>query len=302
MSLSFRKRTESSDPPDSVSTTSDWGSASPVTSIPVLPEAEFNALQDLFERLSGIRLPKEKNAMVAGRLARRLRHYGLRQFADYLAMVSDPANRDETQWMVDLLTTHETYFFREPKHFSFLHETILRGWPAGRPFRVWSAACSSGEEPYSVAMVLADLLGNGPWEIVASDIARNSLETARTGLYPIERAAHIPPEYLRRYCRKGVRAYEGSFLVARELRERIQFRQIGLNQELPDDLGTFDVVLLRNVMIYFDQKMKKQLVHRVVARLNPGGWLMVGHAESLAGVCERIAALREAPAVYRTTA
>jgi len=261
--------------------------------------SEFASFQRFIFDIAGISMSDSKKALVSGRLAKRLQHYGLPTYDAYFRLLSDGAHPEEVQQAVDLLTTNETYFFREARHFDLLRqaaEAHLQG-ARGLPFRVWSAACSSGEEPYSIAMVLADVLGNAPWEVVASDISTRVLQRARIGHYPMERASHLPPDYLRRFCLKGIREQQGTLLVERGLRQRVQFRQVNLNTELPGDLGSYDLVFLRNVMIYFNGDTKRQVVARVASRLKPGGHFIIGHSESLQDID---AALRPVmPSVYR---
>jgi chemotaxis protein methyltransferase CheR len=244
-----------------------------------------------------------KKALVSGRLAKRVQHFGLPSYDAYFRLLTDGAHKDEVQLAVDLLTTNETYFFREERHFELLREAAVSARPdlhAGAPFRVWSAACSSGEEPYSIAMVLADVLGAAPWEVMASDISTRVLQRARTAHYPMERAAHVPQDYLRRFCLKGIRDQQGTLLVDRTLRERVQFRQVNLNTTLPGDLGTFDVVFLRNVMIYFNGDTKRQVVKRVLGRIKPEGHLFIGHSESLQEMSDMLRPV--IPSVYRKPA
>jgi len=261
-----------------------------------LSEQEFGEFQRLIYRLAGISLSPAKKALVCGRLAKRLKHYSLGSYRDYLRLLTSGKEPAELQTALDLLTTNETYFFREPRHFEFLQHRILAERRPGSPFRVWSAACSSGEEPFTLAMVLADRLGEVPWEIVASDISTRVLERARSGLYAMERARHIPQRYLQEYCLKGVGSQEGRFLVDKRLRARASFRQINLNETLPQ-LGEFDVIFLRNVMIYFNTDTKARVVERIAATLKPGGYLIIGHSESLNGVTDVLRAVR--PSVYR---
>jgi chemotaxis protein methyltransferase CheR len=161
---------------------------------------------------------------------------------------------------------------------------------------VWSAASSSGEEPYSIAMVLADVLGSAPWEVVGSDISTRVLEKARAGVYSMERNGGIPADYLRRFCLKGQGAQEGRMLMGKVLRERTRFQQVNLNAPLPD-LGMFQVVFLRNILIYFQQDQKRKVVEAVLSRLKPGGLLLVGHSESLMGMGDLVDQVQ--PTVYR---
>lgn len=268
----------------------------PDGSNPVLADAEFALFQKLIYKIAGISLSDAKKVLLAGRLSRRVRHYQLSSFAEYYKLVSGPQAGDELQIMVDLLTTNETYFFREGKHFDFLRRNILAGHPASRQFDVWSAACSTGEEVYTLAMVLADELGvDGPWSIMGSDISTQVLRLAASGHYPMERTRGMPPEYLKRYCLKGVREQDGTFLIDPRLRSHTRFSQINLNVPLPD-VGTFDVIFLRNVMIYFDQETKRKVVAQLSQRLKPGGYFIIGHSETLNGISETLRAVQ--PTIY----
>jgi chemotaxis protein methyltransferase CheR len=179
-----------------------------------------------------------------------------------------------------------------------MRDRVLAGRPKGRPLRVWSAASSTGEEPFSIAMQLADLLGDAPWEIVASDLSTQVLANAKRGLFSMQRAVEIPPAYLKRFCMRGTGNSDGSFLVARELRSRITFMQINLNEPFPN-LGEFDVIFLRNVMIYFDNNTKREVVHRMLPLIKPGGHLMIGHSESLNGVTDVYRMI--VPSVYQVS-
>ena len=219
-----------------------------------------------------------------------MRHHGAGSFNEYFQVLTEGGESGELRVAIDLLTTHETYFFREPKHFDFLRDQVLAGWKPGRQFRAWSAASSSGEEPYSIAMLLADKLGDGPWEVLGSDISEHALERARAGHYALERLDDLPKRYLSQYCLKGIGSQEGSFLIARELRSRVGFMRVNLNADLPN-LGAFDVIFLRNVMIYFDMGTKQQVVARMLPLLKPGGHFIIGHAESLNGVTEGLQAV-----------
>jgi len=268
----------------------------PPTNALNISDHEFRQFQKLLYDIAGIHLSPAKKALVCGRLARRLSQHGLTSYGDYYRLLTDGRSGNELQHALDLLTTNETYFFREPRHFDFLKETILSAHHSGQTFRVWSAACSSGEEPYSVAMVLADRLGEAPWEVFGSDISQRVLEKARLGHYSLERGKNIPREYLIRYCLKGVGSQEGTFLIDKALRNRVRFMHVNLNSTLPK-VGEFDLIFLRNVMIYFDLPVKRQVVARLIQTLKPGGYFIVGHAETLNGVDETLLPL--APTIYR---
>ena len=262
---------------------------------PVLSDAEFALLRDWVQAEAGISLSSAKKPLVTSRLLKRVSQLGLASFGEYHRLVSQSGSH-ETQTALDLLTTNETYFFREPKHFAFLRERALPARRAGSAWRVWSAACSSGEEPWSIAMTLAEALPAAPWEILASDLSTRVLERARSAQYPLERAEHIPAPLLKKYCLRGIGSQAGSFCLDRPLRQRVQFRQVNLVQPLPE-VGSFDVVFLRNVLIYFDPATKAQVVRQLCERLRPGGWFFCGHSESLHGL--DLPLIAEQPAIYR---
>jgi len=277
----------------------------PAMSTPPLPPAmahqiaisdrEFAQFQIFIHDAAGISLSAAKKALVSGRLAKRLQQCQLHSYGDYFRLLESAGAGAEVQAAIDLLTTNETYFFREAKHFDMLREYARKVHRPGAPLRVWSAASSSGEEAYSIAMVLADCLGDAPWEVVGSDISTRVLERARQGHYPLERTTHLPADYLKRFCLKGTGDQQGTLLIARSLRQRVQFLQVNLNAPLPR-LGAFDLIFLRNVMIYFDSSTKQQVVGRVIALLKPHGRFVIGHAESLHGVTDLVRPL--APSIY----
>lgn len=262
-----------------------------------ITEAEFALFQRWIFEEAGITLPDTKASLVAHRLAQRLQVHGLRSYRDYFAWLQQPGHAAELQVAVDLLTTNETYFFREHKHFDFLREQALAARGRTQPFRVWSAASSSGEEAYSIAMVLADCLGEAtPWEVMGSDISTRVLHGAQQAHYSLERARHIPKHYLQRFCLKGGYEYLNTLLIKHHLRRRVNFRHINLNAPLPA-VGAFDVVFLRNVMIYFNHHTKREVASRVLAAIKPGGHFLVGHSESLSDIVPSVQAL--APSIYR---
>lgn len=261
-----------------------------------ISDKEFSQLQRFIYDAAGISLAASKKPLVCGRLMKRLRHYNFANYSDYLRLITTAGQAAELQTAIDLLTTNETYFFRESKHFDFLSATILPAHPAGRGIRIWSAACSSGEEPYSIAMLLEDKMPGKSWQIVASDISSRVLEQARQGKYRLERAQNVPKEYLSKFCLRGVGAQAGHLMVDQRLRSRIDFRAINLNETLPE-IGVFDVIFLRNVMIYFDTETKRKIIERLAAVLAPGGYFFVGHSESLHGINHPLKSVQ--PAIYQ---
>jgi chemotaxis protein methyltransferase CheR len=260
-----------------------------------ITDQEFSQFQRFIYESAGISLSPAKKALVSGRLARRLELCSAGSYGEYFRLLASGKVPQEVQMAIDLLTTNETYFFREPKHFDFLRKQVEQH-PPSQPLRIWSAAGSTGEEAYSIAMMLADLRAGHPWEVVASDISARVLHRARAGHYPMERARHVPQDYLRRFCLKGEGEHEGTLLVEKSLRSRVGFLQVNLNATLPS-LGMFDLVFLRNVLIYFNADTKRQVVARALSVLQPGGWLLIGHSESLHGINESVQAV--APSIYR---
>jgi chemotaxis protein methyltransferase CheR len=264
----------------------------------VLQKHEFVWIKDYLYKRAGIVLNDSKQALVSGRLDKRLRYYGLSSYSDYFGRLDKPGFEQETLMAIDLLTTNETYFFREPKHFDFLKSHFFLAHPPGRPMRIWSAASSSGEEAYTLAMLAAEFSKNSQWEIIGTDISTRVLEKARQGLYPIIALEKIPVSLLKKYCLKGSEEYEGFFLIDSSLRNRVKFIYANLIETLPD-LGQFDVIFLRNVMIYFDMPTKQRLIQRIQFYLRPGGYFIISHSESLNGIKSDLKMI--SPSIYRKT-
>jgi chemotaxis protein methyltransferase CheR len=261
-----------------------------------LSDTEFTRFQRFIYEAAGITMSPAKKALVCGRLSKRLQAHRMSSFGDYFELLTSGKAGAEVQTAVDLLTTNETYFFREPKHFDLLKRLATAAVGRAQAFRVWSAASSSGEECYSIAMVLADVLGmDAAWEVMGSDISLSVLRRARAGHYPLERTRHVPPQYLKRFCLRGFGEQEGTLLVERALRERVSFAQVNLNADLPR-LGSFDIVFLRNVMIYFNGDTKRQVVARVLGAIKPGGHFLIGHSESLNDISTAVRQV--APSIY----
>lgn len=261
-----------------------------------ISDQEFGQFRDLLRGLAGINLGSAKKALLCSRLEKRLRHFRLASYADYFRLIHSGQEPRELQTAVDLLTTNETYFFREPKHFEHLAGHALAKRTPGQAYRVWSAASSSGEEAFSMAMLLADKLGEAPWEVVGTDISTRVLERAVAGHYSLERTSGLPQNYLHSYCLKGIGPQQGTFLIDKALRGRVRFLQANLCAPLPP-LGGFDAIFLRNVMIYFEAETKRQVVARMLPLLKPGGLFIVGHSESLNGITDQLPTV--APSVYR---
>jgi len=269
-----------------------------------LADRDFDFLCRLIYEQSRIRLGPDKRTLVASRLAKRLRQLQLPDYHEYCELLRSPAGDEELRFLIDRISTNHTHFFREMKHFDFLREKILPLWRAQPSqkrdvFRVWSAACSSGEEPYSLAILLAEHLApaaSNTWQIEASDISTRVLEMARKGVYDEEKLGDIKQEFLHRYFQKGVREWQGHFRIKEDLREQVNFHHLNLLEGNYPFARPFEVILCRNVMIYFDRVTQEALIGFLAERLIPGGHLLVGHSESLSGIKHSLRLVQ--PAVY----
>jgi len=246
---------------------------------------DFDKVRRLIHSHAGIALGEGKSELVYSRLARRVRTLGHLDFASYIALLEDDAH-PEWEFFVNALTTNQTDFFREAHHFPILVEHLAK--VHGRPARVWSVASSTGEEPYSIAMALAEAQGtlSPAVEIQASDLDTVVLETARGGIYPDERVASMDPARLKRFFLKGHGAREGSVRVRRELCDLVSFRQVNLRDAGLGMNGPFDAIFCRNVLIYFDKPTQREVLGRLAARLADDGLFFAGHSESLLHVAD----------------
>ncbi len=264
-------------------------------------EEDFQALRGLVKSLTGIHLSEQKRELVYGRLTRRLRALRLRSFAEYRELLG----RDERELteLCNAITTNLTAFFREPHHFEYLREHWLaplaedRGGP--RRLRMWSAACSSGEEPYSMAMtVLEGLPQPERWDIriLATDLDSDVLARARRGVYPLDRLSGVSTERQARFFRDHREGGVASRQISAEVAQRVTFKQLNLMQTLPMR-GPLDVVFCRNVVIYFDKETQRDLFARISRLQRPGDLLFLGHSESLFKVSESYALIGKS--IYR---
>tara|TARA_B100001109_G_scaffold130598_1_gene106249 strand:- start:105280 stop:106218 length:939 start_codon:yes stop_codon:yes gene_type:complete len=277
-------------------TTEDTAAATADGVMPVLSQTEFRYFQDMIYNIAGIAMSDAKQPLVSSRLMKRVRHYRLASFGDYFQLITSPDNKGELQTAVDLLTTNETYFFREPKHFEFLRDKILPEVKSGQTLRIWSAACSSGEESYSLAMLAQEHLGDGRWQIHSSDLSSRVLDSARTGIYPMSRASKLPTHYLHKYCLKGIGRQQGKIQVDPVLKKGMTFFQHNLQETRATD-DQYDIIFLRNVMIYFDAPTKRKVVSHLLPKLRPGGYFIISHSESMNGISDALRLVQ--PAVYQ---
>ena len=244
-------------------------------------DREFKTVCDLMYEAVGLSYNDSKKSLIHSRLSPRIQRLGLDGFAEYITILQDESQAAEFQMAVDLLTTNETYFFREPKHYELL-ERELATRRSKAPLAIWSAASSFGDEAYSTAMLLSDLQTSGrigsDWSILATDISHRVLLSAKEAVYPQDRLRAVSPERLKRYCLRGDGDAEGQSMMQDKLRQKVQFGQLNLCKPF-SGLGPFDVVFLRNVLIYFDPPTKRAVVDRVLATLKPGGLFFLGTAE-----------------------
>lgn len=271
----------------------------PATTEPMgdhLKERHFNAIASLVERNAGIKLPRTKRTMVEGRLRKRVRALGLSSLADYGHLLFERGGLDkEYVHLIDCVSTNKTDFFREPNHFTFLCDTAvpaLRRLHGPRPTRlkIWSAACSIGAEAYTIAMLLQDLAnatrgssGELSFSILGTDISTQVLAAARTAIYPTSFVSPIPAPLQQRYLMRARNPAQDTVRIAPELRRRARFEHLNLMDEAYPFDRDIDVIFCRNVLIYFGRRTQAEVLSRLVSHLRPGGYLLLGHSESMAG-------------------
>ena len=267
---------------------------------PDLSDRDLSIIARLVHEVSGISLHLGKRALVAARLQKRLRHGGFRSFRQYVRYVQSDETGDELTAMVDAIATNHTAFFREPRHYDYLAGTVLPQLVArGGPILGWSAACATGEEPYSIAMLLLEHLGadcQRQVRLVASDLSTKALKVAVAGNYNIARLSDVPPVLARRYFTHGRADSPDVACVAPPVRSLLEFRQLNLLQH-QDWMPAQDFIFCRNVMIYFDGVVQQRVVEGLERRLAPGGYLFVSHSESLSRISHGLKWV--APSIYR---
>jgi chemotaxis protein methyltransferase CheR len=271
--------------------------------------ALFQKFQKLIYAETGIWLGNSKTALLCGRLFRRLRALGITSLQSYYECVVQPDQHAERARMIDAITTNETRFYREPRQFEFMVQRVFPRWRAEaehglrpRRVRIWSAGCSSGEEPYTVAMLLArHLPAEEGWDVrlLATDISNRMLEKARAGIYPMARSAELPKDLLHSFMLRGMAERQGEMKVRVETRQMVEFRRLNLDQDSDLSEAPFDAIFCRNVLIYFDAASKRRVVGSLVRHLVANGFLFVGHAENLHSVSSQLQSLE--PTIYTKT-
>jgi chemotaxis protein methyltransferase CheR len=270
---------------------------------------DYDQICSLVYELSRINLGPDKQELVAARLGKRLRALNLPNYREYCRFLKCAEGLDELQNLVDVISTNHTFFYREGQHFEFLEQTVIKEFVGSRKqagersLRCWSAACSTGEEAYSIAISLATKIGQHTgydWELDSSDISSRVLESAQKGVYSEDRISKLSLDIRRRFFQKGVGPYAGLYRVKEEIRSKTRWHHLNLFDKQWPFTKPFHVIFCRNVMIYFDRRSQEELVNRLTRQLVPGGFLMIGHSESLSGVSHNLKALH--PAIYRRPA
>jgi len=267
-------------------------------SIPVLKAGEFEKISKLAYEHFGLDLSNGKEGLVAARLGKKLRELGMKTFQQYYDHVMADKTGAAMTAMVDHLTTNHTSFFREPRHFDFLRETIYPAVRSRSRIDIWSAACSSGEEPYSIAMTLLEEFGAeaaAKVKIRATDISTRVLEKGKRGIYGADRFEGIAMPLMQRYLLKGKDDSVGSYRFKNEVRSMIEFEHLNLMEGLPQGYSCA-VIFCRNIMIYFDKPTQESLVRRLSEHIEDGGYLFIGHSESLNGITHGLEYV--SPAIY----
>jgi len=264
-----------------------------------LKPGEFRQISDLAYERFGLDLKRGKEALVAARLGKRLRQRGFQSFSDYYKHVVSDASGEALVELIDSLTTNHTSFLREHVHFEVLARAAREEFAKIRTLEIWSAACSSGEEPYSIAMCLGDALGGGSgrnFRILATDISTRVLSLAQRAVYPAERFRELPEAWRRAYLLRGEGECRGFYKMKRDIAQAVEFKRLNLIEPFPHQ-RLFHVIFCRNVMMYFDKPTQQDIVQRLSRSLEAGGYLFVGHSESLTGVEHDLKYVQ--PAVYR---
>ena len=267
---------------------------------------DYEFIRKLVYDYSRINLGPDKQELVSARIGKRLRALNLSSITDYCELMRRPEGDDELSNLIDVISTNHTFFFREPAHFEYLERNVIPEFTSEKSphrrntFRVWSAASSSGEEVYSISILLSEVSANIPgwnWQLEATDISTRILKRAREAIYPEETVAKVRPELIKKYFQKGLGPQEGNYRVKPNLAGRVTFRHLNLLGGTYPFTEPFHVIFCRNVMIYFDRPTQEELVRRLSERLVPGGYLMVGHSESLTGIHHRLKMVK--PAIYQ---
>ena len=264
-----------------------------------MDDSTFESFRRIVYKKSGIKLGDGKRSMVYSRLSKRLRTFGLEDYREYLRYLTGEGGEEETIQFLDVISTNVTSFFREEIHFEFLRKMFANALHENqRRFRFWCAACSTGEEPYSLVMTLMEAGGRPELDlkILATDISSRALNHALAGKYEMDRVKSVAPKLLKRYFNLSSENGRTHYVVSKAVRNWIVFRRLNLSSPPFPMRGPMDAVLCRNVMIYFDSEVRRKLVDEIYRLLRPGGYLIVGHSEGLIGMANGFRRVR--PSIY----
>ena len=274
-----------------------------------MSERDFKHLSNFIHNEVGIKMPSSKKTMLESRLQKRLRYLNIISFADYCKFLFSPQGMDqELVHMIDVVTTNKTDFFREPSHFSYLQKVALpnilndNSSSLHKNIKVWSAGCSFGDEPYTLAMVLgkfAENYSNFHYSILATDISTLALQAAQRGIYGIDKVAPVPMEFKKKYLLKSKDYNKNLVRIVPEIRRLIQFQRLNLMDREFNIRNKMDIIFCRNVIIYFDKKTQENLLNKFYRQLNYNGYLFLGHSETINGL--DVPFIQEGPTIYKKT-
>lgn len=270
-----------------------------------MSDEDFNRLSDFVYKQSGIKLPPVKKIMLQSRLQKRLRELSITSFKEYTDYVFSPeGQKNEIIHMIDVVSTNKTDFFREPVHFDFLNSDVLPEYMGksrlNYTLKVWSAGCSSGEEPYTIAITLQEFKNNNPkfdYSILGTDISSVILQNAATAVYKEERIVNIPLELKRKYFLKSKDRSKRTVRVIKDLRNKISYHRLNFMSDSYNLPEMFDVIFCRNVLIYFNRETQEQVINKLCYKLKSGGYLFIGHSESIIGMNVPLEQLK--PTIFR---
>ncbi|MBN2007760.1 protein-glutamate O-methyltransferase [candidate division KSB1 bacterium] len=279
-----------------------------LTTIVQMPPTVFSKLGEFIHKNYGIKMPASKKVLLESRLQKRLKTLGMASYREYVEYVFSPDGEDEIIQMIDLVTTNKTDFFREPGHFEYLVNNALPDLIARRqcglrkPLSTWSAGCSTGDEPYTLAMVLTEFAASNPgfyFNILATDVSTRVLDIARNGTYNQEKIEPIPHALRKKYLLRSKDPSKKVFRIAPEIRRFVHFNKLNFMDRDFGIKNTIDIIFCRNVIIYFNRQTQEQLLNKFARHLAPDGYLFMGHSETLTGLDVPFASV--APTVYRKT-
>lgn len=268
-----------------------------------MTDNEFGRLSTYIFEQSGIKMPPVKKIMLQSRLQKRLRELGITSFKEYIEYVfSEAGQKNEIIHMLDVVSTNKTDFFREPVHFDFLKSNVLNAFGSNGTFKVWSAGCSSGEEPYTIAITLNEYKGKNPafdYNIIGTDLSTQILEKAVTAVYKEERIVNIPIDLKRKYFLRSKDKTKQSVRVVKELRNKVNYKRLNFMDNVYNINDTFDVIFCRNVLIYFSRETQQSVIQKLCQHLKKDGYLFIGHSESIMGMDVPLIQIK--PTIFKRT-